>query len=40
MKNTKRIFSLLIALIMVFCAVPTFVFANDTVGETTDGDKE
>ena len=40
MKNTKRIFSLFVALIMVFCALPTFVFANDTVGETTGGDKE
>lgn len=36
MKMTKRIFSFVVAILMVICTLPTFVIANDTVSEETD----
>lgn len=40
MKNVKRVLSLFIALIMVFCALPSFAIAVDTAGTITDSDAD
>ena len=40
MKNVKRIFSLFIALLMMFGAIPFVAIANDNAGTTADPDAE